>query len=114
MTQLAEKREAKPVQIKEAAFRWISWLSSTEGNLMFTKLSNQLTVTKSGAANWTLHAKRFVDASFASLPYAAVLPDSPKTADFVRTVWATNMQRALLGEISPGDMMQAIEKHYYG
>ena len=32
-----------------------------------------------------VHPKRFVDASFASLPIAAVLPDTPKTDDFVRT-----------------------------
>lgn len=99
---------------KEAAFQWISWLSSNEGNMMFTKETTQLTVTKSGAANWTLHPKRFVDASLQSLPFSAVLPDSPKTVDFVRTVWPTNMQRALLGEISPADMMRNYEKHYHG
>ena len=33
-------------------------------------------------------------------------------ADFVGTVWPTNMQQALLGQISPDDMMQAIEKHF--
>ena len=99
---------------KEAAFRWLSFLSSVEGNLMFTKETNQLTITKTGAANWTLHPKRFVDATLASLPFASVLPDSPKTVDFVRTVWTTNMQRALLGEITPAEMMQAYEHHYYG
>jgi multiple sugar transport system substrate-binding protein len=99
---------------KEAAFKWISFLSSAEGNMMFTKETAQLTVTKSGAANGTLHPKRFVDASLQSLPFSAVLPDSPKTVDFVRTVWPTNMQRALLGEITPAQMMQAYEKHYHG
>jgi multiple sugar transport system substrate-binding protein len=99
---------------KEAAFKWISFLSSNEGNMMFTKETAQLTVTKSGAANWTLHPKRFVDASLQSLPFSSVLPDSPKTVDFVRTVWPTNMQRALLGEISPADQMRAYEKHYHG
>ncbi len=99
---------------KDAAFKWIAFLSTSANNVMLTKLSGQLPITKSGAANWQEHPKRFVDASTASLPVAAVLPDSPKTADFVRTVWPTNMQRALLGEISPGDMMRAIEKHYNG
>jgi multiple sugar transport system substrate-binding protein len=99
---------------KEAAFTWISWLSSNEGNMMFTKETNQLTVTKSGAQGWDRHQKKYVDASLASLPFAHVLPDSPKTVDFVRTVWPTNMQRALLGEITPADMMRNIEKHYHG
>jgi multiple sugar transport system substrate-binding protein len=48
------------------------------------------------------------------LPFAGVLPDSSKTADFVGTVWPTNMQQALLGQISPDDMMQAFEKHFNG
>lgn len=99
---------------KEAAFKWIAFLSSGENNVAFNKLTGQLPVTTSGAANWTMHPKRFVDASAASLPMAGVLPDSPKTADFVRTVWPTNMQRALLGQIQPDDMMKAIEAHFNG
>jgi multiple sugar transport system substrate-binding protein len=29
-------------------------------------------------------------------------------------VWPTNMQRALLGQIEPDEMMRNIEKHYHG
>lgn len=99
---------------REAAFRWIAFLSTGENNVEFNKLTGQLPVTTSGAAGWTLHETRFVEASAASLPLAAVPPDSPKTADFVRTVWPTNMQQALLGQISPDDMMRAIEAHFHG
>jgi multiple sugar transport system substrate-binding protein len=99
---------------QEAAFRWISFLSTGEHNVEFNKLTGQLPVTTSGAADWNLHQPRFVEASAASLPMAAVPPDSPKTADFVRTVWPNNMQQALLGQISPDDMMQAIEAHFHG
>ena len=82
---------------------------------MFTKETAQMTVTKSGSANWDA-ARQEASSTRAcsSLPFANVLPDSPKTVDFVRTVWPTNMQRALLGQITPADMMQAIEKHYHG
>ena len=41
-------------------------------------------------------------------------PTSPKTPDFIARVWPTNMQRALTGEISPDDMMKAIEQHFNG
>jgi len=99
---------------KEAAFRWISFLSTAENNVALTKLSGQLPVTTAGAAQDTSHQARFVKASTDSLPIAGVMPDSPKTADFVATVWPTNMQQALLGQISPDDMMQAIEKHFNG
>lgn len=101
-------------QNQEAAFRWISFLSTAQNNVEFNTLTGQLPVTTSGASEWTLHEERFVTASSQSLPFAAVPPDSPKTADFVRTVWPTSMQQALLGQISPDDMMRAIETHFHG
>jgi multiple sugar transport system substrate-binding protein len=36
----------------------------------------------------------------------------PQTADFVATVWPTNMQRALNGEITPAQMMEIVDKHF--
>ena len=62
--------------------------------------TGQLPVTKSDSANWTLHPKRFVDATIASLPFAHMLPNRPETSDFVNTEWPVNMQRALTGEIT--------------
>ena len=99
---------------KEAAFKWISFLSTGVNNAAFNKLTGQLSVTTSGAKLDTIHQARFVEASVASLPMAGVLPDSPKTADFTGSVWPTNMQQALLGQITPDAMMQAIEKLYHG
>jgi multiple sugar transport system substrate-binding protein len=49
-----------------------------------------------------------------SLPIAGVLPNLPQTADFTRVVWPQNTQKALLGEISPDDMMQSFEKLFFG
>jgi multiple sugar transport system substrate-binding protein len=97
---------------KEAAFKWIAFLSTGENNVELNKLTGQLTVTTSGAANWTLHPKRFVEASAESLAFAGTWPDSPKTAEFTRSVWPTTMQRALLGQIQPDDMMRTIEQHF--
>jgi multiple sugar transport system substrate-binding protein len=99
---------------KEAAFRWISFLSSAEGNVEQAKLSGQLPITTSGLKGWTGHPKRFVDASFASLPIARTLPDNVKTPDFVGRVLPTNMQRALTGEINPDDLMKAIDQLFNG
>jgi multiple sugar transport system substrate-binding protein len=99
---------------KDAAFKWIAFLSTAENNIELTKLTGQLPVSSAAAEKWTLHPKRFVEASTASLPIAHSLPDSPKTPDFIARIWPTNMQRALTGAISPDDMMQAIEKHFHG
>ncbi len=97
---------------KEAAWKWISFLSSKGHNATFNKATGQLPVTKSDSANWTLHDKRFVDATVASLPFAHLLPNVPETSDFVNTVWPINMQRALIGEITAEDMNTAIDELY--
>jgi multiple sugar transport system substrate-binding protein len=98
----------------EAAWKWISWLSEGPNNVLYNKAAGQMTVTKSGAANWTLHPKRFVDATVNSLPIAAVLPNLPQTADFTRVVWPQTTQKALLGQIQPDEMMQTFEKLFFG
>ena len=101
-------------QNPEAAFKWISFLSTSENNAAFVDLTGQLSVTTSGARLDTSHPARFVEASVASLPVAGVLPDSPKTADFTGKVWPANMQEALLGQKSPDDMMRAFETLFHG
>ena len=98
----------------EAAWKWISWLSEGPNNVMYNKAAGQMTVTKSGAANWTLHPKRFVDATVDSLPMAAVLPNVSQTADFTRVVWPQTTQKALLGQVQPDEMMQTFEKLFFG
>ena len=101
-------------QQKEAAFKWIAFLSTGANNADFNKLTGQLSVTTSGAALDPLHQPRFVAASAASLGSAAVLPNTSRTPDFVASVWPTNMQQALLGQITPDAMMQAFETHFHG
>ncbi len=99
---------------QEAAWKWISYLSTGPANVAFNKLSGQVTVTKSGAATWDVQPKRFVEATVNSLPIAATLPSTPQTADFTRTVWPQTTQKALVEQITADDMMAIFEKHYFG
>ena len=97
---------------KEAAWKWISFLSSKGHNATFNEATGQLPVTKSDSEEWSLHEKRFVDATLESLPYANLLPNLEETSDFVNTVWPVNMQRALIGEITAEEMNKAIDELY--
>ena len=97
---------------QDAAWKWIAFLSSEGHNAEFNVATGQLPVTKSDAASWSLHEKRFVDATMASLPFAGMLPNVSETSDFVNTVWPVNMQRALTGEITAAEMNAAIEELY--
>lgn len=96
----------------EAAFKWISFLSSEGNNTIFNEATGQLPVVKADSDGWTLHPARFVEATVASLPFAHLLPNVPETSDFVNTVWPTNMQRVLTGDISAEEMNAAIGKLY--
>ncbi|SMC49129.1 sugar ABC transporter substrate-binding protein [Rhizobium sp. RU36D] len=96
-------------EAKDAAWKWISFLAEGENNVAFNKATGQMTVTQSGAANWTLHERRFVDATVASLPFAHVLPQNTATSEFVNTAWQTNMQQALTGQITSKQMMEQLE-----
>lgn len=89
---------------KDAAWKWISFLSSAGNNTKFNEATGQLPVVKSDSATWSLHPERFVTATVDSLPFASLLPNVSATSDFVNTEWPTNMQRVLTGEISAADM----------
>jgi multiple sugar transport system substrate-binding protein len=101
-------------QNPDAAWKWIAYLSAGEANVRFNKLSGQVTVTTSGANTWDVQPRRFIDATTRSLPIAHTLPPSSQTADFTGTVWPQTTQKALLGQISPDDMMATFAKLYFG
>jgi multiple sugar transport system substrate-binding protein len=98
----------------DAAWKWIAFLSTAENNAQFAKLSAQLPVTTSSLKNWSEQPRRFIEASAQSLPMAKTLPPTTQTADFTRTVWPQTTQKALLGQITPDDMMRNFEKLYFG
>jgi len=101
----------KDSKVKPAAWKWMAYLSERDGNVKFVGATGQMTVTKSGVGQVTFQP-RFAKATADSLPFAAVLPPVPQTSDFVSNVWPTNMQRALNGEVTSAQMMEAIAKHY--
>lgn len=96
---------------KAAAWKWMAYMSEREGNVKFVGATGQMTVTKSGGGQVAFQP-RFAKATADSLPFAAILPAVPQTSDFVSNVWPTNMQRALNGEETSAQMMEAIAKHY--
>jgi multiple sugar transport system substrate-binding protein len=89
---------------KDAAWKWISFLSSAGNNAMFNEATGQLPVTRTDSDGWSLHPERFVTATMESLPFANLLPNRSETSDFVNTVWPVAMQRALTGEITAEEM----------
>ena len=48
---------------KDAAWKWISFLSTGDNNALFNKATGQLPISKKASETWALHEKRFVDAT---------------------------------------------------
>ena len=96
-------------KVKDAAWKWISFLAEGQNNVAFNSATGQLTVTKSGSADWKLHERRFVEATVQSLPFAKVLPQTSAVSEFVNTAWQTNMQQALTGQITAKKMMEQLQ-----
>ncbi len=95
---------------KDAAWKWISFLVEGENNAEFNKATGQLPVNKTSSANWTMHERRFVEATVSSLPIARVLPQSTATTEFVNTAWQTAFQQALTGKLTSEQMMEELQK----
>ena len=95
---------------KEAAWKWIAFLSTGEYNKEWCEGSSQLPVTKSSFKTWTIHDKRFLDATLESLPFAYTLPLKPETQEFVNNVWPMETQRAMLGQLEPKEMLVTFDK----
>ena len=94
--------------VKDAAWKWISFLAEGPNKVAFNGATGQMTVTKSGAKDWKLHERRFVDATVQSLPFARVLPQNAATSEFVNTAWQTAMQRGLTGQTTSQQMMEQL------
>lgn len=97
-------------EVKEAAWKWISFLAEAENNISFNRATGQMTVTKSGSEQWNLHERRFVEATVDSLPFAHTLPQTEGTSEFVNTAWQIAMQRALTGQMTSEEMMVELDK----
>ncbi len=89
---------------KDAAFRWVSFLATAPNNALWQKASGQVSINIS---NGQAPTDRFLKATVESADFAEVLPAVPQIAEFVESVWPTQMQRAFNGEIGSREMMQA-------
>jgi multiple sugar transport system substrate-binding protein len=93
----------------DASFAWASFLATAENNAIWQKASGQVSINKSNASG---ASNRFLKATTDSADFAGVLPAHPGTAEFVESLWPTQMQRAFMGEISSEEMMQIFADHF--
>lgn len=94
---------------KDAAFKFISWLSEAEPMDKWSKSrQGQLPVLKSVAAQKYYTDNDFFRVSLDGGDYAVVWPPLPGVGYVASFVWQNTMQRALLGEITSKQMLDEI------
>lgn len=94
-------------KVKDAAWKWLSFLATAPNNALWNKASGQVSVNKSNASADFGEINRFMKATTDSAEFAGVLPALPGTSEFVESVWPAQMQRAFLGQITSAEEMQA-------
>ena len=98
--------------VKDAAWKWASFLATAENNAIWQRSSGQVSINTSNASLDHGDLDRFFTATTDSAAFAGVLPAHPAVAEFVESVWPANMQRAFLGEITSAEMMNTFADHF--
>lgn len=94
---------------KDAAFKFLSWITETRQMDRWSRSRNgQLPVLKSVAAMDYYNQNEFFRISLEAADFAITWPPLPGVGYVAASVWQVNMQRALLGEISSKEMLDAI------
>ncbi|WP_369018698.1 sugar ABC transporter substrate-binding protein [Thermatribacter velox] len=96
-------------KVKDAAFKFLSWITETEQMDRWSRSRNgQLPVLKSVAVMDYYNQNEFFRISLEAADFAITWPPLPGVGYVAASVWQVNMQRALLGEISSKEMLDAV------
>lgn len=98
---------------KEAAFEWLTYLATGEGQKMWCEGTGNVPVSKTVQAGDYFQNDPFMKASIAGQPYAGILPILDTTTEWVSSVWPNIVASALTGNISAEECMQKLQEELY-
>lgn len=98
---------------KEAAFEWVSYLATGEGQKMWCEGTGNVPVSKTVQAGDYFQNNRFMKASIEGMSYAGILPILDTTTEWVSTVWPNTVGQALTGDITAQECMQTLQDELY-
>lgn len=98
---------------KEAAFEWISYLASGEGQSMWCKGTGNVPVSKKVSQDEFFQNNRFMKASIDSQGFAGILPILDTTTEWISTTWPNTVAQALTGKISAEKCMTILQDDLY-
>ncbi len=95
---------------KEAAFEWISYLATGEGQQMWCEGTGNVPVSKTVQETEFFQNDRFMKASFDGQSYAGVIPIKDTTTEWVSSVWPNTISQALTEDITAEECMAILEE----
>ncbi len=98
---------------KEAAFEWVSYLATGDGQRMWCEGTGNVPVSKSVSQGSFFQDNRFMKASIESQSYAGILPILDTTTEWVSLLWPNTVAGALMGQISAEECMKILQQGLY-
>lgn len=98
---------------KEAAFLWVSYLATGEGQRMWCEGTGNVPVSKTVQSSDFFQTNRFMTASIEGQSYAGILPILDTTTEWISTLWPNTVSQALTGSITAEQCMQTLQNGLY-
>ena len=98
---------------KAAAFEWVSYLATGEGQKMWCEGTGQVPVSQTVQQGEYFQNNKFMKASIEGMDYAGIIPIKDTTTEWISTVWSSTVGQALTGEISAKECMEILQEELY-
>ncbi|MCL2864426.1 MAG: extracellular solute-binding protein [Lachnospiraceae bacterium] len=98
---------------KEAAFEWVSFLATGEGQRMWTEGTGNIPVSGTVQAGEFFQNNRFVQASIESQGFGGVIPILDTTPEWISTIFPNTIGQALLGQVTAEEAMETLQDALY-
>lgn len=98
---------------KAAAFEWVSYLATGEGQKMWCEGTGQVPVSQTVQQGEYFQNNKFMKTSIEGMDYAGIIPIKDTTTEWISTVWPSTVGQALTGEISAKECMEILQEELY-
>ena len=98
---------------KAAAFEWVSYLATGEGQKMWCEGTGQVPVSQTVQQGEYFQNNKFMKASIEGMDYAGIIPIKDTTTEWISTVWPSTVGQAVTGEISAKECMEILQEELY-
>ena len=95
---------------KEAAFEFLSYMATGEGQSEWCKATNNVPVSKTVQQDPFFVEDPFMQASVAGSSFAGIIPILDTTTEWISTVWPNTVAQALSGDITAQEAMDILQK----